>query len=266
MKRFGRLLGQLAAPALVPVWVLLGAVAAFGAWSVVGSTTADAQDAHAPDGHKHDDSDAMHLKDFTRPGDKGDWPPRPVRAGKLLVAHAIAKGIIGSPDDVNEIDLAAIDAAAIVDVTPGALIDFALRLALGSEFSLISHAEPQQGKYDSIGERWTWFSRSANHTIIAELGNDGRLSVEILKAEEMQPILSRPERDWAAEIGKEWLLTNGFPEVEGLQGTAIRALDDGKFYDVRMAYVTFATDNFADPTHSVLVDLTNLVAVSGRSL
>lgn len=241
--------------------VALGAIAAFGIWGVVGGTTA-----HAQDGHEHDPSDLAHYKEFTLPAGEIDWPPRPIGAGTLHDAMKVATGAIGNPDEPNSISLDETEEAAVLDSAPGARFDFALLAALGDEFTLISHAEAREGKYDSIGERWTWFSRSTNQTIIAELGSERRVGIEVLPATLMQPILSRPERDWAAEIGMEWLLNNGFPEAAGLHGTAIRALDDGKFYDVRMAYVTYATDDFADPTHSVLVDLTNLAAVSGRSL
>jgi len=228
---------------------------------MVGGNTADAQH-----GHDHDHSDLVHLEDFTPPGKKDNWPPRPVNAGPLREANPIAARAIGGPNEPNPVALRAIGAAAVVDVAPGAEDNPEILAALGEEFSIISHAKARQGKYDSVGERWTWFSRSNNQTVIAEDQGDGFLVVETLKPNEMQPIISRPERLWAAEIGMEWLLANGFPEAAGLEGTAIRALPEEGFYDVRMAYVTFATDNFADPTHSVLVDLTNLVAVSGRSL
>lgn len=241
--------------------MFVGAMVAFGIWSIGLGNSADAQN-----GHEHDHSDLVHHDNFTPPGNREDWPPRPVGAGPLKQANPIAAAAIGGPNDPNPRALDAIGATAIVDVAPEAVGNPELLAALGDDFTLISHAEGQVGKYDSIGERWTWFSRSLNQTVIAELKDDGSFAIDILAIDEMQPILSRPERNWAAEIGMDWLLNNGFPEAAGLEGTAIRALDEGKFHDVRMAYVTFATDNFADPTHSVLVDLTNLVAVSGRSL
>lgn len=240
---------------------------------MVNGNRADAQA-----GQEHDHSDLAHHDHYTPPGDERDWPPRPVGAGPLQEANPIAADAIGGPNPGNPIALNAVggrasaaaganDASdAIAAVIPAGVNNRELSDALGADFSLISHAEARQGKYDSIGQRWTWFSRSNNQTVVVIENQDGSLAVERLSASEMQPIISRQERVWAHEIGMAWLLDNGFEEAVGLNGTSIRALDDGDFYDVRMAYVTFATDNFADPTHSVLVDLTNLVAVSGRSL
>lgn len=243
----------------------------FGVVLVSGLSGAGAQDSEDGHDHDHDHSDLVHHEHFTPPGGEDAWPPRPVGAPELQPADPMTSAERGSANTnrnavgTNQRFPNAAGEATIAP--PSAVIeDPEVIAALGTDFSPVSVSEAQQGKYDSIGRTWTWFSRSNNQTVVVEEDVDGSPIVSAIDASDMQPIISNQERVLAHDIGMDWLLNNGFPEAEGLQGLSIRALDDGEFYDVRMAYVTFATDNFADPTHSVLVDLTNLTAVSGRSL
>lgn len=231
---------------LAPVFLLLAALTTFALSGAFSGSAADAQAGIDP-------SDLEHHDRFTGPGGEAEWPPRPVGATSAL-----------QPADPGS--LRAAPGTGADEVAPAAQSNAEVVAALGADFSLISVTEPQQGKYDYVGPTWVWFSRSNNQTVVAEEKQDGTLVVDILGITEVQPIISDPEEALAHTLGLEWLLANGFPEAAGLQGTAIRALDGGEFYEVRMAYVTFATDNFADPTHSTLVDLTNEVVVSGRSM
>lgn len=237
---------------LAPVLLLLGALTTFALSGALGGSTADAQDGH-------DHSDLEHADRYTGPGEEAEWPPRPLGAAPLEPADPTTS-VASRPGETS------LDDGFFIDLTPAAPVSAEITAAIGSDYLLISHTTEQQGKYDYVGPIWTWFSRDNNQTVVAEQKQDGTVVVDVLAASEFQPIISNQEVDQAAALGMIWLLENGFPEAAGLQGTAIRALNHGEFYEVRMAYVTFATDNFADPTHSTLVDLTNGVVVSGREL
>lgn len=229
---------------LAPLVLVFGLAAVLVLTGLIGSTSANAQGAH-------DHSDLEHHDRFTGPGDKADWPPRPVGATSETqrVADAPSGDSLDGPTSVFAI-------ASNADVVA----------ELGTDWILVSESPARQTKNGYTGAEYTFFSRDNNHTIIVIEDQIGQLDVTTWTSEQMQPIVTAAEGAEAADLGRAWLVANGFPEAADLEGFSIRALDDGQFYDVRMVYVTFSTEAFANPTHSTLVDMTNLVAISGRVL
>jgi len=220
----------------------LGLVLTFTA--MFGGASANAQGAH-------DFSDLKHHDRFTGPGDETAWPPRPVGANS---------------DTERVIDPPSGDSAGMLSTSTVFASAPELSAALGDDWIQISESPSRTTKNGFTGAEYTYFSRANNQTVMVIEDETGQFDVTTWDSKLMQPVVSRGERNEAAALGRDWLINNGFPEAADLEGFSIRALNDGEFYDVRMVYVTFATGSFADPTHSALVDMTNLTAVSGRAL
>lgn len=223
-----------------------------GAFAVIGDI-ADAQ------GHV-DHSDVDHHHGFTARGSETEWPPRPVGSSSMTATGvgepspevaAQAGGVASQPG--GEVDP---DAETVVDE---------LGRALGRSWVFISSEDSHTGKYDSTPAIDTYFSRTHNQTVLVELWPGGR-RITTYPASEFQPVVGEAERLDSIEIGRNWLLENGYPAAGALEGYVIRALDDGAFYPQRMIYATYSTSFFDDPTHFVLIDMTNLTVIEGGLL
>lgn len=237
---------QRAVPLLIVVLLTLSAL-------VIGSAFATAQ------GH-HDHSDVDHHHGFT-PRSEQQWPPRPTGARGDMVT--IGDATPGPPAFVS--DVAAFPAQARVQSSAAMPMDQALAEALGEDWIHISSSPAVQGKGDFVPAEETYFSRDLNQTVIAS-GDPWAQDVFTFSPEELQPVIAPAETAEAAELGRAWLLERGFTGVEFYEGAGIRAFNDGEFYPTRMVYITFASDGFADPEYSALVDLTNGVVVEGGAL
>jgi len=226
--------------------LLLATVAAIASISVFG-WVADSAGAQAA----HDHSDLAHHHGFSGPGDVADWPPRPATANADLVP---ADGVVATGPGLRA------EAAA----TPARYVS-GLDAALGTDWVHISSAPGRAGKDDVRPDEEVYFSRDLNQTVIVLFWPDGP-EITTYPADEVQPIVSAAERAAATELGRQWLLDEGFDEATDLEGFGIRALDDGELFPVRMVYITYAASWFDDPLYGVYVDMTNLVVADGGQL
>lgn len=207
-----------------------------------------------------DHSDLEHSHGFTGPGDEADWPPRPTGASESMFnADANLEPDVQAAPALRALEHAA--EAAEAAVNHAAAMSSPLEQALGEDWIHISSVEAKLGKGGSAPSEETYFSRSNNQTVMVLNGSQ----VLTFSPTELQPVVSPAERAEASTLGMAWLIEQDF-DADGLEGFAIRALDHGELYPVRMVYVTFATSHFDDPIFSVLVDLTNGVVIEGGAL
>lgn len=244
-----KILHRLNTPGVYVLTALLVAIGWFALFAL-GSASADE--------HVHDPSDLDHHHGFSGPGDVAEWPPRPQGANENMVVFdplpedPLAAPMLRSGPAISE---AAEEASALAeDFSP------ALSAALGDDWVLISSSDAIVGKDGTLPAEDSYFSRSNNQTVRVIDG-----VVQTFDAAELQPLIAPAERAEAAELGRQWLIEQGY-EVDGLEGFGIRPLDHGRLYSVRMVYVTYATSWFDDPVLSALVDLTNGEVVEGGLL
>lgn len=238
--------------AVPPVIVLLLTISAL----VIGSAFATAQNAH-------DHSDVDHHHGFTGSGTAQEWPPRPTSASGGTTKIDGTPAADEAPPFVG--GAAALAGQAIARSAAAVPLDQALSEALGEEWTHISSSPASSGKGSNLPPEKTYYSRTFNHTVIATFGGGG-VEVYTFEPDQVQPIIAPAETAEASELGRAWLLEQGFSGVEFYEGAGIRALNNGEFYPTRMVYITYAIDDYEDPEYSALVDLTNGIVVEGGAL
>lgn len=189
------------------------------------------------------------LNDRGRFSGPGEWPPAPHEA---RVPHVRA----ARPAD-PERDRAIARLESHPDLGP----------LLGERFSLIASGHPAsdragaaKGELDRSQLETRWFSRSTNQTVIAvsDAGGARPASVRTIAASDSQLDLSDSEDELAIALAREFWEAEGDDRIDELKGFSIWALrEDGRVYDVRMAYVSFHPTREHDPELIAWVDLTN---------
>ena len=212
-----------------------------------------------------DHSDLEHHHGFTGPGGAEDWPPRPVGSGgEMTDADPFAVPAAAPKMFALQAPEAQADGgAAQAEVPPQMAAEMVA--VLGENWIRISSVAAKSGKDDFNPAEETYFSRDLNQTVIVRQWPGGP-EILVFAPDELQPVITEPERVEATELGRQWLIARGLTQVESLEGFGIRALDNGELYPVRMVYVTYATSWFDDPIYSALVDLTNGVVIEGGAL
>lgn len=233
------LVGGLVSAGLAASLWLFGVAGAQGGWTV-----GDAESAR-------DHVTVLHSQGrFTGPG---DWPPAPHEARTPLLR-----------------------ASRPVDVARGQVVDRVerhneVRDLLGDEYSLISSSHPPsdgvgaaKGELDRSQLETMWFSRSTNQTVIVVSDAAGARpsKVSTVPAGDMQPDLTDEEDEMAIELARTFWAAEGDKRIDALEGFSIWALrEDGRVYDVRMAYVSFHRTREHEPELITWVDLTNMTVV-----
>jgi len=191
---------------------------------------------------------------FTGPG---DWPPAPHEARTPLVRST------------REVDLERRRVVARIEAQPHT------RRLLGDKYHLTSsshppleHAGAAKGAVDRSRLEVVWFSRSTNQTVIAVSDAAGHQLIELrtVPAADMQPDLTDDEDELAIQLARTFWQDAG-SDVDDLEGFSIWALrEDGRVYDVRMAYVSFHPTREHEPELLTWVDLTNETIVRSEVL
>lgn len=230
--------GVLCAGAMASLW-LFGVA---GAQS--GSTVGDAAEA------------IDHVTVLTSQGrftGPGEWPPAPHEARGPMIQAA-------RPTDTDRGQVVArLESHSEVQAQ------------LGVAYSLISSTNPlsdragaAKGELNLAQLETTWFSRSTNQTVIALSDAEGAqvTDLRMVPAGDAQPDLTDDEDALAITLARTFWADEGDKRIDDLEGFSIWAFrEDGRVYDVRMAYVSFHRSREHDPELITWVDLTNETVV-----
>jgi len=220
---------------LAGVWWGIGAVLCFGLASFWLFGVAGAQNDSTVGDASWARDHVTVLNSKGRFSGPGTWPPAPHEARSPLVRSARPVST-DRPDAVTRLESQA-----------------RAQELLGDKYSLISSTHPAsteagaaKGELDRSQLETVWFSRSTNQTVTVRSDAAGGRLLELstVPANHMQPDLADDEDQLAIELARAFWVDSGESRAEDLEAFSIWALrEDGRVYDVRMAYVSFHLTN-----------------------
>lgn len=229
-------------------------VVGLAAWSFAVGASADPSSMQV-DREFGDGYDAADLGRQSR-WQSDSWPPRPDGAGPATKLPTVNPPAYGRDPLAQQV-------AADSRVAP----------LLGDRWSVLEvahHVPGDKGTAPDIGRglgrsRVTYYSRSTNQSVIAEVAGRRVEDVSTVAPTENQLPVSPEEADDAVAIARAYWSEQGEGRVDDLEGFVIMAFKpDGSLFDSRMVYVSFHVNADELPEFITWVDLTEEAVSHGR--
>jgi hypothetical protein len=202
-------------------------------------------------GSDHDHGDHSHDERFTSIGE--GWPPQPKNMDNVVWLPT-GSGTARALSRLEGAETLAVRAPQV-------------RAALGDRYVHSGTTAESKKGAPSSKLRVTYFSYTQNATVEVLIDNGRIERLQRIAPGTYQPPLTAEEVDEAVALARAALLAEGYTDATALVGYGILAFRPepaGRFYDHRVAYVSFHADEDSRPQYVALVDLSDRTVLDLR--